>query len=652
MTIEIVATINSDGAKRGAAELNRALDSSQRHVERFDRGILNVNRALSAFAGFLTIRALTNVGRAAISAADDFTRLEARLTALGTGGFTALEVMEAIGDAADRARVPVNDLTDVYARNSVALERLGYSQAEAVRVAETLSKLGTLSGASAESVSKALFQISQGLNAGALRGEEFNSMAEQTPEIMRAMADALGMTTGELRKAAMEGRITGQTIADAMLYASETTDAKFDGMAMTVDQSLTLLSNSFAREWGRISKEMGVTETWSDLVRDFTAALEGPVGRDVLKMFANGLNLVASGARAVGDAIKWARDQLNADLTEWQATLARRGVVSPVDGFAAFAGAGAGLANSDARIGGVVPLTGRSTNPLRGRPTLGAGTADDSEAKRIQRTIDRTRELVAAEELRNAVVQARLNGEFEVARQLENQLQIEQRITPEMEKHAPLLAAELRQRLENGAELERQLENQSELIARNQAFADELASTLTTGFANAIKQGESFTDVLRNVAAQLFEVVAQAAILDPLQRTLSASISGAMGSFDLGGAAASLAGGFAFAKGGVLNSPAKFTSGGMRAVAGEAGPEAILPLRRGADGSLGVVSNGGGSNVTNVNITVEGDATDATVEKMRRVAESVFGARSATLINASVSAVAQRNRADRNYLRR
>ncbi|MBA4130049.1 MAG: hypothetical protein C0519_01345 [Hyphomicrobium sp.] len=657
MTLEIIATINSDGARRGAAELNRALDGSRGHVERFDRSLFNANRALVAFGGVMAAKALLDVGKAAISAADDFTRLEARLNAIGTGGSSAQEIMAAIGNAADRARVPVNDLTDVYARNAAALERLGYNQTEAVRIAETLSKLGTLSGGSAQSVTAALFQLSQAFNSGTLRGEEFNSIAEQTPEVLRALADSTGQPIGELRKLASEGRITAQTVADAMLYVSQSTDERFGRMGTTVDQSLTLLSNSFAENWGRISKEMGVTESWSDLVKELTKTIEGPVGSGILSAFAFGLSGIADAARAGHTAFRDLIDVMReAGATSAESLRVALGYgPSEGNGIADLAGSASGLLKSGARIGGGGVLTGSQNGQGLRRPTFGPATGDDSEAKRIARIIERTRELSAVEDLRNAVTTARLNGEFEVARQLEKQMELEQRITPEMEKHAPLVAAELRQRIENGFELERQYEEHRRLIDLNRQFADDLASTLTNGFFNAAKAGESFKDTLRGVAADLVEVIAKATLLGPLQNSLSNSFAGSFGSTDFGGFASSLSSGFMFAKGGVLSSPAQFTSGGMKGIAGEAGPEAILPLKRGADGSLGVVaggSGGGGANVTNVTIHVDGDATDATIAKMERVASQVFAAREPGVVRASVSAVRRENIRDRNYMRR
>lgn len=663
MTIEIVATINSDGAKRGAAQLNSALASSSGHVKRFDSSILSVNRALGLLGGFMAVRTLVNAGKAAISAADDFTRLEARLNAIGTGGYTAQQVMDAVGDAANRARVPVNDLTDVYARNAAALGRLGYSQSEAVRIAETLSKLGTLSGGSAQSVSAAMFQLSQAFNSGTFRGEEFNSVAEQTPEVLRALSDATGKSAGELRKLAAEGKITAETVADAMLYVSHTTDERFGKMGSTVEQSLTLLSNSVTTNWGKISKEMNVTGSWVSTINDLTKALELPVAKNIMRDFAFGLTWIADAAKSglgyLGQFVSYIQELRDARI----ASDAAGGDLASIDSIsyknALLNGSGGGRRRGGIRNG--KPVTGAATGTVptldvtggRPQPTFGKGTSDDSEAKRIERVIERTRELSAVEDLRNAVTTARLNGEHEVARQLERQIELEQRITPEMEKHAPLLVAELRQRIENGYELERQLETQSELIERNKQFAEDMASTLTDGFKRAITEGNSFSETLRNVASQLMDVVAQAALFDPLKKNLTDSISGSLGSTDLGSMFSGFSlGGFGFAKGGVLSSPASFTSGGMRGVAGEAGPEALMPLKRGADGSLGVVAQGGGSGSQVINISIAGDATDATVEKLRAVARQEFTRLAPGVVRDSVSAVRREHVRDTNYLRR
>ena len=91
----------------------------------------------------------------------------------------------------------------------------------------------------------------------------------------------------------------------------------------------------------------------------------------------------------------------------------------------------------------------------------------------------------------------------------------------------------------------------------------------------------------------------------------------------------------AYAKGGVINSPHfKYMSNGGIAVAGEgSGSEAILPLKRGADGNLGVVSQGGGSNVVNVTVNAENSNVEGDNEKSQRLGQAIAAAVQAEIVN-------------------
>ena len=90
----------------------------------------------------------------------------------------------------------------------------------------------------------------------------------------------------------------------------------------------------------------------------------------------------------------------------------------------------------------------------------------------------------------------------------------------------------------------------------------------------------------------------------------------------------------AYAKGGVINSPHfKYMSNGGIAVAGEKSAEAILPLKRGADGNLGVVSQGGGSNVVNVTVNAENSNVEGDNEKSQRLGQAIAAAVQAEIVN-------------------
>jgi phage-related minor tail protein len=130
------------------------------------------------------------------------------------------------------------------------------------------------------------------------------------------------------------------------------------------------------------------------------------------------------------------------------------------------------------------------------------------------------------------------------------------------------------------------------------------ASDLTRAFSDAALKGRSLADVLRSLALALSSHALEAA-LAPITSVLGKSVAGLFGT----------ALKVPFASGGVIASPVAFPLGGTRHVglAGEAGPEAILPLSRGADGRLGVRAEGGGSSL---NVTFNVTTPDA--ESFRR----------------------------------
>lgn len=122
----------------------------------------------------------------------------------------------------------------------------------------------------------------------------------------------------------------------------------------------------------------------------------------------------------------------------------------------------------------------------------------------------------------------------------------------------------------------------TDLETRSQRFG----SALTAALRSAAAGGKGLEDVLRGLGNRITDI-ALGASLKPLENALGTAISGMLG----GGMTGSVV---PFADGGVVRSPSFFPMGGDMGLMGEAGPEAILPLKRGADGSLGVAAGGGG----------------------------------------------------------
>jgi len=123
-------------------------------------------------------------------------------------------------------------------------------------------------------------------------------------------------------------------------------------------------------------------------------------------------------------------------------------------------------------------------------------------------------------------------------------------------------------------------------------LADGVGRSLSNAFRGAITDGKSLKSVLGDVASAFADIAFKAAL-----KPVGTLIAGAVDSLFTATNPA-LGGVTAFAKGGVVAAPTYFPTSTGTALAGEAGPEAIVPLSRGADGRLGLAGGQGAVNVT------------------------------------------------------
>ncbi|MHA8002950.1 phage tail tube protein [Acinetobacter baumannii] len=177
-----------------------------------------------------------------------------------------------------------DSVLQVYQRFSDNAKTLNLTMDDTARLTETVSKAVAISGASAEAADAALVQFGQALASGTLRGEELNSVMEQTPALAKAIAQGMGITVGELRSVAAEGKITSQEIVKALRNVESDVDALFAKTDITIGQSLTLLNNEITKFVGEAGKGSGAAQV-----------LAGSV-----QTLASNLDLIADGALVVG----------------------------------------------------------------------------------------------------------------------------------------------------------------------------------------------------------------------------------------------------------------------------------------------------------------------------------------------------------------
>ena len=195
-----------------------------------------VKNLVGAYVGLQGLKSLFTLS-------DTLTQTTARLDMMNDGLQTTNELNNMIFQSAMKSRASYQSTADFVSKLGTLAGNAFDSNAELVAFAEQINKQITLSGASSQAADAAMLQLTQGLSSGALRGEELNSVLEQTPMIAQTIADYLGMTTGEMREFASEGNLTADIVKNAMLGAADETNAKFESIPLTWGQVWTMAQN-------------------------------------------------------------------------------------------------------------------------------------------------------------------------------------------------------------------------------------------------------------------------------------------------------------------------------------------------------------------------------------------------------------------------
>lgn len=158
-------------------------------------------------------------------------------------------------DIAQRTRTSLKATAELYARIERSTRDLALNQATILQLTETINQAAQLSGGGT-SAEAALFQLSQGLAAGELRGEELNSVLEQTPRIAQAIADGLDMPIGKLREYAKEGKLSAEAVLRALLNQKDVLAKEFAELPPTIAGGFTQIRNAMV-QYLTTSKEAG-----------------------------------------------------------------------------------------------------------------------------------------------------------------------------------------------------------------------------------------------------------------------------------------------------------------------------------------------------------------------------------------------------------
>lgn len=229
-----------------------------------------------AFAGIEGIKAVSNLS-------DDYVKLTGQIKiATATGQEFAL-AQQRVAQIANSTQANLSAIATLYARISNSSKDLGVSQDQVAKITETVALALKAGGASTEEAASAMLQLSQAFGSGRLQGQEFNAVAEAAPNLLRALAESIGVPYGQLKNLAAQGVLTTDVMVKAFTNPTLMASLKDQALQMqTVSGAVTVMKNNLELAVGQFNDATGASRGLADvlgvLANNMDVVVRGGVG--------------------------------------------------------------------------------------------------------------------------------------------------------------------------------------------------------------------------------------------------------------------------------------------------------------------------------------------------------------------------------------
>ena len=309
-----VDTAQIQAARAALVQANREVDEMAEGYRRaaeqeeiLNKGLRNGTNAAGGLLGKVKGIVATLAAGAGIKAllglSDKMTSTTARLNFLVDDGGSVEALEQKIMASAQRSRSAYLDTASAIASMGANAGSAFESNDELIAFMEQINKQFVIGGATAEGQSAAMLQLTQAMAAGALRGEELNSILENAPGIARAIESYMGIAEGSIKQYAEQGLITAEVVKNAMFAAADETNAKFESMPMTWAQIATKMQNTALAAFDPVLTRLNQVANSAQ----FNTVINGAInGLAMLATVATGvLDLLINGAAFVVDNWSW-----------------------------------------------------------------------------------------------------------------------------------------------------------------------------------------------------------------------------------------------------------------------------------------------------------------------------------------------------------
>lgn len=279
---------NTDSQKNFNNEIRHGTDIANRLKD-------TIKTAVGAYIGIEGVKAFVNTS-------DELAQVNARLSRLLQDGESLEDLQNRIFASAQSSRGAYLDILDTVGKIGTQASDVFNNSQEVITFVEQLNKQFAISGASAEGQAAAMYQLTQAMGMGVLRGEELNSVLENANSVIETIADYLGVAKGKVKELASEGKITAEIVKNALLSSAEETNKEFEKMPKTFAQIRQSIENDFVYALQPALQRLNDYFNTEEF-QSFVSAITGGLGT-IATITSVALEIVISGFNTAGEAIE------------------------------------------------------------------------------------------------------------------------------------------------------------------------------------------------------------------------------------------------------------------------------------------------------------------------------------------------------------
>lgn len=283
---------------RNANNEQQNFNNSIREGSNSANGLLSIIKKVAIAAGGIAgINKVLNIS-------DELASTKARLNLLVDDGGSVEALEQKIMASAQRSRSVYFDTASAVAKLGLnAGNAFGGNMDQVIAFMEQVNKQFVIGGATAQEQSNAMIQLTQAMAAGALRGEELNSILDGAPGIARAIEKYMGIAEGSIKTVAQEGKVTAEVVKNAMFAMADETNAKFDSMPKTWAQIWAGMKNKALSMFAPILTKINQIANSTKFQQVTTALINGLAG--VANVASSLLDILISVASVIVDNWSW-----------------------------------------------------------------------------------------------------------------------------------------------------------------------------------------------------------------------------------------------------------------------------------------------------------------------------------------------------------